>query len=64
MSETITPPAGALSARCKLRFETPTAAAFDAWLDRVILTGPELIFADGFESGDFSAWSSCVGCGP
>jgi uncharacterized repeat protein (TIGR01451 family) len=64
LAEQITPPAGAVAARCTIRFETPTGESFDAFLDRVVLTGPDLIFADGFESGDTSAWSSCVGCPP
>ena len=39
-------------------------AGLDAWLDAAELVGPEVIFIDGFESGDTSAWSACEGCVP
>ncbi|MCB1057399.1 MAG: DUF11 domain-containing protein, partial [Acidobacteria bacterium] len=64
IADTLPVPAGAVSARCTLRLRTPTGAAFDAWLDAAELVGPEVIFIDGFESGDTSAWSACEGCVP
>jgi uncharacterized repeat protein (TIGR01451 family) len=60
----LTPPAGAAAARCRFRFNTAAGASFNGRLDRLSLTAPNLIFADGFESGDTSRWSSCVGCPP
>lgn len=50
-------PAGAASARCAFSLE---GTNFDALLDRLSLIGPGEIFADGFESGNTSAWSSAV----
>jgi hypothetical protein len=59
-----TAPAGSVSALCSLLLDAAAGVAFDGYLDRAILTGPGLIFADGFESGDVSAWSSAVGVAP
>ena len=53
-------PAGAVAARCDFSFETPTAESFDAWLDATLFQGTGGLFADGFESGDTSAWSATV----
>ncbi len=53
-------PAGAVAARCDFKFQTPTAASFDAYLDATLFTGSGVIFIDGFESGDTSAWSVTV----
>ncbi len=64
VAETLTAPAGSASARCAFRFDTPTGVAFTAHLDRLFLGAAGLIFADGFESGDTAAWSSCGGCAP
>lgn len=54
------PPAGALSVLCALAV-TPDDSGevdFDAYLDRLTLVGSEIpLFADGFESGDLTAWS-------
>jgi len=60
----VTPPPTAVSGRCRFRLEAPSTADFDAFLDQAVLTGPDLIFADGFETGDTSAWGLCVGCAP
>jgi uncharacterized repeat protein (TIGR01451 family) len=59
----VAPPLGTVSARCDFRFETPIGAAFTADLDNLFLGAPGLIFADGFESGDPSAWFDCSGVG-
>lgn len=56
-------PAPAASVGCTFRFETAAAAGFDGYLDRLRLTTPTAIFADGFESGNSSVWSSCTGAG-
>jgi hypothetical protein len=56
-------PAGALSALCDFTLEPAGSdPSFDAFLDGLRLVGPEPlpIFADGFESGDTTAWSSTV----
>jgi hypothetical protein len=50
-------PAGTMSARCSFTFGTGTGASFTAWLDELVLSTKELIFQDGFESGDTAAWS-------
>ena len=57
-------PAGSVSALCSLLLDAGAGVAFDGYLDQAVLTGPGLIFADGFESGDVSAWSSAVGVAP
>jgi hypothetical protein len=54
-------PPGAESARCDFIFSTGAGAAFDGYLDATRLVAGGAIFADGFESGDTSAWS---GVGP
>jgi len=53
----VTRPAGAVSARCDFTFATPTALSFNAYLDAVQFSST-LLFGDGFESGDTSAWSA------
>jgi len=53
-------PAGALAARCDFKFETPTAASFDAYLDATRLRAAGALFSDGFETGNSSAWSATV----
>jgi hypothetical protein len=60
----VTPPATTASGRCRFRLATGAGADFDAFLDGAVLTGPDLIFADGFETGDTSAWALCIGCPP
>jgi hypothetical protein len=59
-----TVPAGGASTRCTLMVQAVAGVTFEAWLDRAILTGPSVIFTDGFESGDTSAWSATVGVAP
>ena len=54
----LTAPAGAASALCAFTWNAPAGITFDGWLDALSATGP--IFADGFESGDTSAWSLTV----
>jgi len=53
-------PPGAASGRCGLSFENPLGLPFTAYLDQLYLKRPAAIFADGFESGDTSAWSVTV----
>jgi hypothetical protein len=60
VSQTVPRPAGAVSARCAFVLQTATGASFDAYLDATTLSAPGLIFADGFESGNTSAWSLTV----
>ncbi len=54
-----TAPVSAASALCIFQYTSSTGQAFDAFLDDTVLGG-SLIFADGFESGDTSAWSASV----
>ncbi len=49
-------PASAVSALCSFQFDSSTGNAFEALLDSTRLDN-SMIFADGFESGDTSAWS-------
>jgi uncharacterized repeat protein (TIGR01451 family) len=51
-------PSSSVSALCSLMLDAAAGVTFDGHLDRAILTGPGLIFEDGFESGDTSAWSA------
>ncbi len=51
-------PAGASSALCSFDITTPDGDSFDARVDDLRLLRPGVIFDDGFESGDTSAWSS------
>ncbi len=57
VSDTMTTTAGASSARCALTFTTPGGQNFTAWLDDLFFGDGNLIFADGFESGDTTMWS-------
>lgn len=50
-----TSPAGAVSALCSYHLFAPGGVTFDAFLDNA--STPVVIFADGFESGNTSAWS-------
>ncbi|MEM7048398.1 MAG: hypothetical protein AAF604_02015 [Acidobacteriota bacterium] len=52
-------PENVVSARPRLRYRTTDAASSVALVDRITLI-PSLVFADGFESGDTSAWSVTV----
>jgi hypothetical protein len=51
-------PAGTASALCTVTWLSPSGRVLEAWLDG--LTALSTIFADGFESGDTSAWSVSV----
>ncbi len=53
-------PAGAVSARCRFELRTPAVVSFEAHLDDLALIAASDVFADGFETGDTSAWSSAV----
>ncbi len=55
-------PAGARSALCS--FLLSAEPELEANLDRLVLREDAAIFADGFESGDASAWSSATGIAP
>ncbi|MEM1180961.1 MAG: DUF11 domain-containing protein [Acidobacteriota bacterium] len=56
-----TTPAGAVSALCDFSAEgLGTDLAFDLYRDALFFGPNALIFTDGFESGDVSAWSSTV----
>jgi hypothetical protein len=57
---TLEAPAGAGSALCGLTFTAALGQAFTANLDDLFLGPAALIFTDGFESGDVSAWSTSV----
>lgn len=56
----LTAPAGTASVRCTFRADSTAAVPFEAYLDQTLLSGVDEIFADGFESGDTSAWSAAV----
>jgi uncharacterized repeat protein (TIGR01451 family) len=51
-------PMGTESGFCTATWQAPAGTTFEAWLDD--LTALSTIFADGFESGDTSAWSMTV----
>jgi hypothetical protein len=51
-------PASTVSALCTTTWSVPAGAVIDGWLDQ--LTARSTIFADGFESGDTSAWTLTV----
>jgi hypothetical protein len=53
-------PLGAVSARCGFEVLSPNAESFQLWLAGASLVGNGPLFADGFESGDTSAWSTVV----
>ncbi len=55
--------AGAASVRCEFRFATPTGVSFDGAIDQLFLGLTGEIFSDGFETGDTSQWTQCVGLG-
>ncbi|MEM7584672.1 MAG: DUF11 domain-containing protein [Acidobacteriota bacterium] len=52
----VTTPAEAVSMRCAVDLQS--AASFQAFIDEARLTCPDSLFADSFETGDTSAWSS------
>lgn len=53
-------PSGTASARCGAKLSARYGDAFDARLDQIRLLAGTLIFEDGFESGDTTAWSSTI----
>jgi uncharacterized repeat protein (TIGR01451 family) len=53
-------PAGTASTLCSVDFVTASGASFTAHLDQVDLLDGMVIFSDGFETGDTSAWSATV----
>jgi hypothetical protein len=53
-------PVGSISALCGIEVLSPAAETFQLWFDGAHLEGSGLIFADGFESGDTSAWTLTV----
>ena len=57
---TMEAPVGAESAYCTLTFTASSGQDFSANLDDLILRPGALMFTDGFESGDVSAWSASV----
>jgi Domain of unknown function DUF11 len=55
----LTTPANAASARCRFSLTPPSGISFDGFLDNLFL-GSNVIFADGFETGDTARWSLTV----
>ncbi len=52
-------PAGTASVLCSVDLRTEDGADFNAFVDEAFLTcRADILFADGFESGDTSAWTS------
>ncbi|MEM9557851.1 MAG: Ig-like domain repeat protein [Acidobacteriota bacterium] len=62
LSFSLQPPATTRSALCSVSIapDQPTEPLFDAFFDRLLLRR-DVLFLDGFESGDFGAWSGTVG---
>jgi hypothetical protein len=56
-SGALSAPAGTVAGRCELRLLAPVQDAFEVRLDAVQLI-EALVFADGFETGDLTGWSS------
>jgi hypothetical protein len=61
LSKDIYPVPGTSSARCGISIDTPDGDGFDAFVDVMFLIWDDSVFADGFESGDTSAWSAIGG---
>ena len=61
LASSFTAPPGTGSMRCSFSFDTASGASFSANLDRLVVSDQATIFADGFESGDTSAWSGTAG---
>ena len=61
LSGAVSAPEDALSARISFYAERTTGTAFEAWFDHLRLNLGGVIYAGGFESGDFSGWSDAVG---
>ncbi len=51
-------PTGAVSAMCRSVLETADGSVFDAWIDQLAMQDTTIVFADGFESGNTTAWST------
>ena len=58
LADGFTAPAGATSGTCGVDAEAPLGGAFDVFVDDLVLGADVEIFADGFESGDTTAWSA------
>jgi hypothetical protein len=59
LAAAVVPPAGAASALCDFTAESAGGSSdFDLYFDDLYFGGGPVIFTDGFESGDVSAWSS------
>lgn len=58
VSLTVGASAGRSSVRCLFSVSIPSGNDFTLSLDRLFLDAGDEIFADGFESGDTSAWSA------
>ncbi len=56
--EELEAPAGTASALVSFVVETGVATAFDVFYDVLFFGESGLLFGDGFESGDVSAWSN------
>ncbi len=61
LSGAVSAPEDALSARISFYAERTTGTAFEAWFDHLRLNLGGVIYAGGFESGDFGGWSDAVG---
>ena len=51
-------PAGALSAHVSFLVDQASATSYQVHLDDLQFSTLEVIFADGFETGDFTQWSN------
>jgi hypothetical protein len=60
LASAVVAPEGAVSALCDFAVESVAGDNYDVFLDGLFLGTGGLIFADGFESGDVSAWSRSV----
>ena len=61
LSGWVATPTGAISAEVRFVFEAGASPDFTANLDNLLVF--QMLFGDGFESGDTSAWSGTVGGG-
>ncbi|MFN7962487.1 MAG: GEVED domain-containing protein [Thermoanaerobaculia bacterium] len=63
LNKRLTVPVPAVSLRCSFAFRTATGESFTGNIDHLFLRPLVPLFADGFETGDTSAWALCVGTG-
>jgi hypothetical protein len=61
ISDQVFSPPAAVSVLCAVDLLTGSGADFEARLDRMRLTDDTVLFEDGFEGGDTSAWSQVAG---